>query len=150
MGPVELTFFIVLAIFAVIGIVRGVGRELGVRHAAHRLIVLLLLDTTADDSACSSSSLAPTWPSRSAWPSHSSDGLHRVHLIRRRTLGFFHSYSRFRQSPVVGGELAGGIRHHQRLSAGGHDMVLLACANSSKIGEPFSSLYYAISAILPP
>ncbi len=162
MGPVELIFFIVIAIFAVIGIVRGVSRELGVTlMLLIGLMVLLLLDTYAADqiqrvlefflgsnTALQKSVLAivySLWMVFIAFISYEG-----------RTMSFSNVpiLSDFvKRSGGPGGGLAGaftGVINGYLLA--GTIWYYLACANWPflRISEPFSSMYYAISSILPP
>ena len=162
MGPVELIFFIVIVIFAAIGIVRGVSRELGVTlMLLIGLMVLLLLDTYLAEEiqnvlefffgsnvALQKSVLAITY---SLW-------MVFIAFIayEGRTLSFSNVplISDFvKGSGGRGGGLPGmltGIINGYLLA--GTIWYYLACADwpFSKISAPFSSLYYAISAILPP
>lgn len=162
MGPVELTFFIVLGIFAVIGIVRGVGRELGVTlMLLIGLMVLLLLDTYLADEI--QSVLEFFFGSNVALQKSALAIAYSLWMIFIAFISYEGRTLSFSSVPILsdlvrsaggsGGGLAGGITGvlNGYLLAG-TIWYYLACANwpLTRIGEPFSSLYYAISAILPP
>jgi hypothetical protein len=162
MGPVELIFFIVLAIFFVIGIVRGIGRELGVTlMLLIGLMVLLLMDTYLADQiqrvlefffgnnvALQKSALAISY---SLWMIFIAFISYEGRTISFSSVPILSDL--YRSTGGTSGSLPGGITGiiNGYLLAG-TIWYYLACANwpLSRISEPFSSVYYAISAILPP
>lgn len=162
MGPVELIFFIVIIIFAAIGIVRGVARELGVTlMLLIGLMVLLLLDTYLADEiqrvlefffgsnvALQKSVLAIAY---SLWMIFVAFIAYEGRSISFSNVPIVSDF--VRSSGGSGGGIAGmftGIINGYLLA--GTIWYYLACADwpLSRISAPFSSLYYAISAILPP
>ena len=162
MGPVELTFCIVLALFAFIGAVRGVGRELGVTlMLLIGLMVLLLLDQyLLDDiyrfldilfpgnTALQTSIIALSYTAFMlliAYISYegrtiSFSAVPILSDLVRSTGGSAGTFAGFLTGIINGYLLWGTIWYY------------LACADWPllRITSPFTDLYYAISAILPP
>jgi len=150
MGPVELTFFIVLSIFAVIGLVRGYARELGVTTMLLiALLVTVLLDTYAGSywdrflELFAGSDPAAQLTVQAV--------LFTLFLLvvafisyQGETLTFpgsgTNSFISFLLGLFNGYLLAGSIWYY------------LACANwpFGNVQPPYTKLYYAISTILPP
>jgi hypothetical protein len=162
MGPVELTFFVVLAIFAVIGFVRGISRELGVTvMLLIGLMVLLLLDTYLADQI--QSVLEFFFGSNVALQKSALAIAYSLWMVFIAFISYEGRTLNFSSVPLIsdfvrsaggsGGGFAGsvtGVINGYLLA--GTIWYYLACADwpLSRISAPFSSLYYAISAILPP
>jgi hypothetical protein len=162
MGPVELTFFIVIGIFGLIGAVRGVARELGVTvMLLIGLMVLLLLDTYLAEEiqqvlefffgsnvALQKTVLAIAY---SLWMIFIAFISYEGRTISFSSVPIISDL--YRTSGGTGGGIAGmftGFINGYLL--GGTIWYYLACANwpFGLVKAPFSDLYYAISAILPP
>jgi hypothetical protein len=150
MGPIEITFFVMLGIWALIGVIRGYHKELGVTTML--LIALFVLLFITDQ-------LSTQWQSFLAFVA-GPDPVRQASLQAMLFCGFltvivFISYQGLTLVfPGTGGSsfvgmLTGMLNGY--LYAGSL-WFYLACANwpISNIRPPYSSLYYAISAILPP
>ena len=150
MGPIEITFFVMLGIWALIGVVRGYHRELGVTTML--LLALFVLVFTTDRMGQHFQAflefVAGPDPARQAT-------LQAVLFCGFLTVIVFISYQgQTLIFPGTGGNsfvnmLAGLVNGY--LYAGSL-WFYLACANWPflNVRPPYNSLYYAISAILPP
>jgi len=162
MGPVELTFFIVLGIFALIGAVRGVSRELGVTlMLLIGLMVLLLIDEYLLDNIYSF--LNVLFPGNTALQMSIVALINTAFMIIIAYISYEGRTISFSSVPLLSdfvkssggsggtflGFLAGTVNGYL---LAGTIWYYLACADRplSNISAPFSDLYYAISAILPP
>lgn len=162
MGPVELIFFIVIAIFAFIGAVRGVSRELGVTlMLLVGLMVLLLIDQYLLDDIYRF--LDILFPGNTALQMSIVAFAYTAFMIVIAYISYEGRTISFSSVPLLSdfvkssggsaGTFAGfltGIVNGYLLA--GTIWYYLACANwpLMRITAPFNDLYYAISAILPP
>jgi len=156
-----MTFFIVLGVFALIGAVRGVARELGVTlMLLIALMVLLLLDTYLQDEI--TAFLAFLTPNVATQKSIQAIAYSLWMILiafisyEGRTISFSSVplVSEFlKSSGAPGGNVAGGATGLLNgYLIGGTIWYYLACADWPllPVSAPFSDLYYVISAILPP
>jgi len=150
MGPIEITFFVMMAIWALIGVIRGYNRELGITTML--LIALFVLVFTTGPMGHKFQAflafVAGPDPERQATlQALLFCGFLTVMVFisyQGQTLAFSGSGRNSFVSMVTG--LVNGYLYAGSL------WFYLACANWPllNVRPPYNNLYYAISAILPP
>jgi len=162
MGPVELTFFLVVAIFALIGAVRGVARELGVTlMLLVGLMVLLLIDQYLLDDIYRF--LDVLFPGNVGLQKSIVALAYCAFMVLIAYISYEGRTLSFSSIPIISdlvkssGGTAGTFAGLVTGAVNGYLLAgtiwyYLACADwpLTRITEPFSDIYYAISAILPP